>query len=100
MTGDLLNHFYDDLKPMNPNSRHWEENGVLKKFDQQEFISDELKWYQSSGLDKHGYVYYPNECIDGQLEGDDKCKVHMFLHGCASGYENLGDYVIRNSGWT
>jgi hypothetical protein len=85
----------ENVNNMDTDSRAWEESGVLKTFNQYEFLEDDMNVFEKSGLDKEGYVYYPNSCI-----GEGKsCKVHMFLHGCASGAENLYDYVVRNSGW-
>jgi hypothetical protein len=101
MAGDMFTHLFENmetpvtLNPMSEDSRDWEQKGVLRKFSQKEFLPDDLKWNEFSGLDDFGYVYYPNTCI-----GESGCKVHLFLHGCASGFENIFDWVIRYSGWT
>ena len=55
---------------------NWREKAVVKKFDQREFIDQE--WWKYSGMDKYGYVFYPNQCfVDGA-----NCKVHVYVHGC------------------
>ena len=98
--GIMFEHLFSNLpqsitlNPMNPDSRDWEKKGVLREFSQKEFLPDDLEIFQFSGLDDYGYVYYPNSCI-----GKAGCRVHMMLHGCASGRENLFDLVPRKSGW-
>ena len=100
MAGIMFEHLFSNLptsvslNPMNSDSRNWETKGVLREFSQTEFLPDDLGLFDFSGLDDYGYVYYPNTCI-----GQSGCKVHMMLHGCASGRENLFDLVPRKSGW-
>ena len=97
----MFSHIYSNLdtpitlNSMDQDSRAWEKKGVLRKFSQKEFLPDDLEVFQISGLDDYGYVYYPDSCI-----GTSGCKVHLFLHGCASGTENIFDWVIRYSGYT
>ena len=45
------------------------------------------------GLDKYGYVYYPEIC----LEKDKKCKVHVHLHGCTASAAIVGEDLVRNA---
>lgn len=73
----------------------WANKGVLKKFNQQEFV-DSLAW-QYNGLATYGYVYYPNQCYDGSAT----CKVHMFLHGCMNTIDGifLGYEDLSYGGW-
>jgi hypothetical protein len=71
----------------------------LRKFDQKEFV--DLKVWKFSGLAEFGYVFFPEQCIE-----NDSCKVHVHLHGCGMGYENiffsfielsgLNDYAVTN----
>lgn len=82
MAGDLLSHILTNLETnsiasLNEANADWESAGVLRRFNQWEFVSDVgMTKGKSSGLAKYGYVYYPDECITNQ------CKVHMHLHGC------------------
>ena len=38
-----------------------------------------------SSLSNVGYIYYPNQCVDGTAS----CKIHVFLHGCSAMLKNL-----------
>ena len=59
--------------PVKDQDMKWEENGVLKKFDQREFVKPE-EWKQS-GLGDFGYLYYPNSCIT------QKCALQFVFSG-------------------
>lgn len=77
----------------------WQNQGYLRKFDQKEFV--DLKVWKFSGLAEFGYVFFPEQCIE-----NDSCKLHVHLHGCGMGYENiflnfielsgLNDYAVTN----
>lgn len=55
----------ENVNNMDIDSRAWEETGVLKTFNQYEFLDNDMNVFEQSGLDKEGYVYYPNSCIEG-----------------------------------
>jgi hypothetical protein len=46
------------ITEVNERTDDWRSQGIVKKFDQQEFV-DQAFW-KHSGLDKYGYVFYPN----------------------------------------
>jgi hypothetical protein len=87
--GKVLNYLIpnvtgSNVTAMNPKSEEdpdkWEKKGVLRKFNQKEFLdwSDRLNpLVYTGGLDNYGYIYYPNKC--GFNGG---CKIHVVLHGC------------------
>ena len=51
------------------------DKGVLLKFDQTEFIDT---WpFEYTGFADDGYVFYPNQCVDGVT----KCKLVVMFHG-------------------
>lgn len=56
----------------------WESHGVLRPFWQPNF--DESYIWQTSSLSPLGYVFYPDQCVDGSRQ----CKLHIWLHGCSS----------------
>jgi hypothetical protein len=74
----LLNIEGSTVTALEDKTDDWRSMGVLKTFDQSEFI-DAHSW-EYSGLDKEGYVFYPNQCIE---EGT-SCKLHVHIHGCAA----------------
>lgn len=51
--------------------------------------------FQYSGLDKEGYIFYPNQCI----EENTSCKVHVHVHGCAALVRQAGMEPVTNSGF-
>lgn len=63
--------------PLKPNDENWDKNGIVQKFDQQEFIQ-EKEWAQS-GLGKWGYIYYPKSCTNS----NSKCSAQFVLNGCS-----------------
>lgn len=65
----------------------------MQKFDQTEFFDVGLFGY--SGLAKYGFVYYPNQCVDGTT----KCKIVVSLHGGNQEYENSGFRWIKTDGF-
>jgi hypothetical protein len=81
----ILSHIYG---PLAERTEAKAEN--LRKFKQLEFVSE-----KDSALAENGFVYVPELCRTG-LE---KCRVHMFLHGCGMNEYYIGDAVYRNSGF-
>lgn len=62
---------------LNAYTTDWASQGVLRQFDQREFIDAYIPW-EFHGLNERGFVYYPNNC----KTAGSNCKVHMLLHGC------------------
>jgi hypothetical protein len=62
----------------------------LRSFKQLEFISE-----KDSGMAENGYIYVPDMCWN-DIE---KCRVHMFLHGCWMNEGNIGDAAYRHLGY-
>ena len=65
-----------------PREMDWKSNGTLSLFDQTEFVSP-LYVFNTSSLDKNGYLYVPNSCKENE------CQVHVAIHGCHQGRETL-----------
>ena len=65
---------------------------LLRKFAQREFLG-ENSLFMYDGLDEYGFVYYPQIC----LEKNNKCKVHVHLHGCTASAAIVGEDLVRNS---
>ena len=63
--GEILNHLYPNIdgSTVQPRDPNWMSNGKLVWIDQTEFIDAQPLQY--TGLDDRGFVYYPNQCIDG-----------------------------------
>ena len=79
LAGDFLSYLYGNLDPSldpQPKTDDWQSQGVLRKYDQRQFLENQSKHFDS-GFDDHGYVYYPNSCIGK------KCKAQILFHGCA-----------------
>ena len=102
MAGNILKHLLTNLKAdavpvsdWSPGDTDWKSKGVLKKFQQSEFL-DTWVW-ETDGLAPYGYVYYPYKCYDGST----KCKVHMYLHGCTQTVDGpwLAFDEIYYGGW-
>lgn len=71
---------------------NWADLGVLRKYDQREFIDKDLP---ETGMNEYGLIYYPNTCV----EAEKKCKIHVYLHGCGISVDIFGDWSIRNNGY-
>ena len=67
------------------------ENGRLIKFKQELFLS--TIWNQEYGLNKYGYIYIPNYCYQN------KCSLHIALHGCLMTLEDINTQFIEHSGY-
>ena len=44
-------------------------------------------------MDTTGYIYVPTNCLQN------KCLLHVALHGCAQGKYKVGDIYARNGGY-
>jgi len=67
-------------------------NGDFYMFDQAEFISG-LPHLVS--MDTIGFAYVPSGCMFNQ----NRCKLHVNLHGCEQGRDSVGDEQARNTGF-
>lgn len=89
----VLEHIYGTL---NPPSAAPESVGSIVKFNQEEFMTGSAS---SISMDDTGYAYIPEIC------STESCKVHVVLHGCSQGENNLimgfnpGDSVYRKAGY-
>ena len=80
---------------MKAQDQDWQKKGILKKFEQAEFLGN-LTWLETSGFAKYGYYYVPTRCIDGTVTN---CKLHVIFHGTGMGYVLNGDSYIYRSGF-
>ena len=100
MPKDLLTHVlsnieFNSISTLNPSSADWQNLGVLRRFNQHEFV-DAKPAGRMSGLAKNGYVYYPDACVDGTVEN---CYVHMHLHGCMDNNQGMSKDSWINYGF-
>lgn len=79
-----------------PAMKDFRSKGILKPFDQKEFITGNDDASKSEIKDV-GYVYYPYNCLEKN------CNVHISLHGCFGGIEfwategtGMIDYAASN----
>ena len=79
---------------LKPRDLEWRSKGILREFEQHEFLEDSFI-YDYNGFHKYGYVYYPYQC----LEPDSKCKIHIFFHGCLQSVKLIGQVYFRNIGF-
>ena len=98
--GNCLKHLLTNLETsplaaLKSKSENWKNEGVLKKFNQQEFLTDS-SLFDYTGFGEEGWVYIPNNCIDGTTK---KCKLHVNLHGTGMGYASIGDNYFKRAGW-
>ena len=90
-----LEYLYGSLDPsfeMKKGLPNWADLGVLRKYDQREFIDSDPS---ETGMNEWGMIYYPDSCVSGTK----KCKIHVYLHGCGLTTDNFGDWSIRNNGY-
>ena len=73
----LTNLQTNPISSLNAADANYNDNGVLRRFSQKEFI--EASVFETIGLTEYGYVYYPYSCVDGTVQN---CKVHMIQPGC------------------
>ena len=55
----------------------------------------QLSYFEGRGMLDRGYLYIPSSCRDS----DNRCKLHIVLHGCDQSAEVAGDSFIRKSGF-
>jgi len=67
---------------------------VLKVFDQEAFFP-EGGTFMDTGMDVIGYVFVPDNCVNGTVQ----CHLHVHLHGCAQGRELIGESYARGTGF-
>ena len=96
LAGNILKYIYGNLEPQSEfkeRTDDWASLGVLRNYDQHELVEGHP--VEDGFSDLGGFVYYPNYCAqDGH-----KCRVHVFLHGCTNSVENIGQKLVRYSGF-
>ena len=80
--GELLQHLYGNLKEPS-------------KEPQTELIKTTLPGAIEAGLSETAYMYIPRVCV----HGDQACKTHLVLHGCAQSSVQIGTEFIKKSGY-
>jgi len=68
--------------------------GRLERFRQGEFLSPWRRVWLASSLDRDGYVFVPEQCGQGV-----RCRVHVALHGCRQGVQDVGEAFVRDAGY-
>lgn len=68
--------------------------GRLERFRQGEFLSLWRRVWLLSSLDREGYVFVPEQCAAGV-----RCRVHIALHGCRQGVQDVGEAFVRDAGY-
>jgi len=68
---------------------------VLKDFDQAEFFGENAEGQFGNSLDKNGYVFVPDNCVNGSVQ----CHLHLHLHGCSQTREWIGDGYVWETGF-
>ncbi|MBV8575856.1 MAG: hypothetical protein JOZ58_12585, partial [Acetobacteraceae bacterium] len=86
--GILLQHIYGRLNPPNRGAL----TGHLKQMDQAEFTAPYRP--EDFSLSNTGYVYVPQACEDQQ-----RCRVHIALHGCLQSAEIIEDHYVAHAGY-
>lgn len=71
-----------------------EPRGRLERFRQGEFLSPWRRIWLLSSLDREGYVFVPEQCAAGV-----RCRVHIALHGCRQGVQDVGEAFVRDAGY-
>ena len=83
----FLSMFYGALQPRRTGAL----SGIFRAVSQAEFIPGGVPAAMS--VDDNAWLYVPAACERGEL-----CKVHVAYHGCAMGYQSIGDAFVRTSG--
>lgn len=83
--GAILKHIYGNLTP--PAGALASE---LVEFSQKPYFQG----LSRKGIADNGYVYIPPACSEAA-----GCRVHVAFHGCAQGYEFVGDAHIKGAGF-
>ena len=86
--GILLQHIYGRLNPPNRGVL----TGQLKPVSQAEFTAPYRP--EDLSLSDTGYVYVPQACEEQQ-----RCRVHIALHGCLQSAEIIGDHYVAHAGY-
>lgn len=68
--------------------------GQLLAFDQNEFLPQLRRVWDTSSLDATGFVFVPDRCRQQR-----RCRVHVALHGCRQGRPFVGDMFARQAGY-
>jgi poly(3-hydroxybutyrate) depolymerase len=68
--------------------------GRIERFRQGEFLSPWRRLWLLSSLDREGYVFVPEQCAAGV-----RCRVHVALHGCRQGVQDVGEAFVRDAGY-
>ena len=93
--GQILTHLLPNIDGsfIQAKDLDWMTKGQMMKFDQREFVDS---WpFEYTGLADDGYVYFPDQCIDGAT----KCKVVVFLHGGNQSVARSNERVLKTSGF-
>jgi len=80
--GELLQHMYGNLKSP-------------EKDIQTELSKTTLPGALAAGLSETAYLYIPPACVNGEQA----CKAHLVLHGCAQSSVQIGTEFIEESGY-
>ena len=83
--GEMLRFLLGSLSP--PGAK---PGGRLLRFDQKPFADGNA--YAISLADE-GYAYVPAAC------DNERCRVHVALHGCRQGAETIGERFVREAGY-
>ncbi len=86
--GVILRHIYGALTPRNGGAL----TGQLLSFQQAEFTAPDQPTDDS--MDDRGFVYVPASCAAQQ-----RCRVHVALHGCLQSLGNIGEDYVRHAGY-
>ena len=96
LAGNILRFIYENLDKhfrLKDKIDDWKSLGVLRKYDQHEFVPSHI--VEDGFSDFGGYVYYPHFCV----QDGNKCKIHVFFHGCTNSAERRGQDMIRDAGF-
>ena len=69
-------------------------HGRVVQFDQTGFVPVWRRWWSMSSLDERGYAFVPSQC-----EQNERCHVHIALHGCRQGAAAVGEVFVREAGY-
>lgn len=86
--GEVLRWLYGAEADLKARRRVEELEGRMVEFEQK-------GEFGGPGLGRTGYVFVPRECEDMKTE----CKLHVALHGCTQGYEQIGELYVQNTGY-
>jgi poly(3-hydroxybutyrate) depolymerase len=83
LAGEMLKHIHGALAARNNGTL----SGTFTEFDQSAFAS-------GHGMATTGWVYVPASCASGAT-----CKLHVVFHGCKQSTGDVGQQVVRNTGY-